>query len=87
MTARRPLPFPVPDPEAKPKPSLMYSLGSFFGHVIKGVRTDPAKVEVRREVEVETRETPAGPVVLRRTIVEEVQLPSANAPRTPRATE
>ena len=61
----------------------MYALGSFFGHVIKGVRTDPSKVEVRREVEVETRETPAGPVTLRRTVIEEVQLPPANASQTP----
>lgn len=61
--------------------SLMRSLGEFVGHVVKGIRTDPAadlrrtdRTEVRRTVETEDR----GDVVLRRTTIEEVEV------RTPR---
>lgn len=54
--------------------TLMRSIGEFFGHVAKGVRTDPTKKVVRKEVEVEERDTPEGKVVLRRTIVEEVEV-------------
>lgn len=63
--------------ERKSKP-LMRSLGEFFGHVMKGVRTDPAKEndakgrrtqEVRRTTEEERREG----VILRRTTIEEVE--------------
>ncbi len=53
--------------------SLMRSLGEFVGHVVKGVRTDPAspsRTEVRRTVETEER----GDVVLRRTTIEEVEI-------------
>ena len=56
---------------------LMRSLGEFFGHVWQAIRTDPAapeKREVRREEQVEERDTARGKVVLRRTIVEEVEL-------------
>lgn len=61
--------------------SLMRSLGEFVGHVVKGIRTDPAaerdRTEVRRTVETEDR----GDVVLRRTTIEEVEI------RPPRPTE
>ncbi len=60
----------------------MRNLGEFFGHIAKGLRTDPSKppappqkVVTRQTVEEETRETPQGPVVLRRTVIEEVELP------------
>lgn len=53
------------------KKSLMRSLGEFFGHIAQGIKTDPAKKEVRRTVEEETR--PDG-VILRRTTIEEVEL-------------
>jgi hypothetical protein len=69
----------------------MRSLGAFFGHIARGIRTDvTAKTdggantsdvrEVRRTVEEE--ETAEG-VVLRRTIIEEVELrgPGVHAPR------
>lgn len=63
-----------------PKP-LMRSLGEFFGHIVRAVKTDPAKApppraEVRRETAQETRDTPAGPVTLRRTTIEEIELPA-----------
>ena len=55
----------------------MRSLGEFFGHVWKGVRTDPAppRQVVRKDVQETTVETPRGPVTLRRTTVDEVELP------------
>lgn len=56
----------------------MQSLGEFFGHIARGVKTDPTKREVRRTVEEERREDG---VILRRTVIEEVELrPSAIPP-------
>jgi hypothetical protein len=64
----------------------MHSLGSFFGHIWKGIKTDPTapvKREVRREVETEERQTPDGKVVLRRTTIEEIEVRPPNQPNTP----
>jgi hypothetical protein len=61
------------------KKSLMRSLGEFFGHIAQGIKTDPAKKEVRRTVEEETR--PDG-VILRRTTIEEVELKRGVKPTT-----
>lgn len=69
---------PMENPQDK---STMRALGEFFGHVIKGVKTDPSKAApaaTRTRVEEETRQTPAGRVVLRRTIIEEIVLPPQN---------
>ena len=57
------------DSQHKP---LMRSLGEFVGHIVKGVRSDPARKRtiVRKEVEEEDR----GNVVLRRTTIEEVEI-------------
>jgi hypothetical protein len=58
--------------DRKNKP-LMRSLGEFFGHIIKGAKTDPAAPKrsvVRREIEEEDR----GDVVLRRTMIEEIEI-------------
>jgi hypothetical protein len=59
--------------------TTMRALGEFFGHVWKGISTQPGKTpqrrETRREVEEETRDTPQGKVTLRRTIIEEIELP------------
>ncbi len=65
-----------------PKKSLMRNLGEFFGHIAKGVQTPvgPQRTVVRKEVQEETRETEGGPVVLRRTIIEEVEV---NPPKPP----
>lgn len=56
--------------------SLMHNLGAFFGHIIKGAKTDPAgnRRVVRHDVEEETRDTPEGKMTLRRTTIEEVEL-------------
>jgi len=64
----------VPD---KPPKSLMRSLGEFFGHIARGVKSEvkPAtKQEVKRTVEEETRDTPQGKVTLRRTTIEEIEM-------------
>ncbi len=66
--------------------SLWRNLGEFFGHIAKGVKTDvtkasanhadePARRVIKEETTEETRDTPAGPVKLRRTVIEEVELP------------
>ena len=58
---------------------LMRSLGEFFGHVWKGVKTDPARKVVRKQVVEEERQTSEGKVVLRRTTVEEVEIRSTKS--------
>jgi hypothetical protein len=56
---------------------LMRSLGEFFGEIWKGVKTDPTRPGrvSKRRVEERVEQTEAGPVILRRTIIEEVILP------------
>lgn len=65
--------------------SLMRNLGEFVGHIVKGVKTDPAAQEkqgrtqeIRRDVEEEDR----GDMILRRTTIEEVEFKS-DKDRTP----
>ena len=53
--------------------SIARSVGEFVGHIVEGVKTDPAETrstEVRRTVEETTKDG----VVLRRTTIEEVEL-------------
>ena len=62
----------------------MRSLGEFVGHIVRAVKTDPGaparpgagkdRVEVRREVAEERRDTELGPVTLRRTTIEEIEI-------------
>jgi hypothetical protein len=70
----------------------MRALGEFFGHIAQGVRTPvnqppapppppppapaPPRQVTRHTVEEEQRDTPQGKVTLRRTVIEEVELPS-----------
>lgn len=68
---------------AEKRPSVMFSLGQFVGHVVRGVKTPATgprvnvpRVEVRREVSEGVRDTASGPVVLRRTVIEEIELPN-----------
>lgn len=60
-----------------PKKSLMRSLGEFVGHIARGVKTPvaPRPQVVRHQVQEETRDTPQGKVTLRRTTIEEIELP------------
>jgi len=67
--------------------SLARNLGRFFGHVKRGF-TAPAQperrtVETRRETTEEPCDTPRGRVTLRRTVIEEVDLP--HPPAGPRS--
>lgn len=71
----------------------MRSLGQFFGHVAKGIRTKPGDdaprgagaddrarcVEVDRRVEEEHRDG----VILRRTTIEEVEVPARRSETDP----
>lgn len=65
--------MPIPPPD---KP-LMRSLGEFVGHLWKAVRTDPGpereRQVLRSEVEEDRRETDKGPIVVRRTTIEEIE--------------
>lgn len=70
----------------------MRSLGEFFGHIASGIRADPTKPapqqqqqepqrrEVSRTVEEQQRDTPQGKLTLRRTVIEEVELPQPQPP-------
>lgn len=72
-------------PEQPDKKSLMRNLGEFFGHIAKGVRSDPAREtrEVRREVEEREETGPDGQrITVRRTTVEEIEID--HAPSTSR---
>jgi hypothetical protein len=53
------------------KKPLMRSLGEFVGHIVKGLRTDPAKKVIRKDVQEQQRDDG---VILRRTTIEEVEL-------------
>lgn len=64
----------------------MQSLGEFFGHIAHGIRTDPTQQdqqrsqhEVKRTVEETRREDG---VILRRTVIEEVELRPGTEPPT-----
>ena len=55
--------------------SLMRSLGEFFGHIAKAVRTDPGtKDDETSIVKTTTEEEDRGDVILRRTVIEEVEV-------------
>lgn len=56
----------------------MRSLGRFVGEIGKAVTSNAPKdtVEVRRDTETETRQTDQGTVTIRRTTIEEIQLPA-----------
>ncbi|MHC4219228.1 MAG: hypothetical protein ACYSU7_12335 [Planctomycetota bacterium] len=56
----------------------MRSLGEFFGHIVKAVRTDPAKKQtvVSKSVEQEDH----GNITLRRTTIEEIEIQEPKDP-------
>lgn len=62
------------------EPSIARNLGSFFGHIVKAIKTDPnaqERVHVNKTMAEERQ--PDG-VILRRTTVDEVVLPSDTPP-------
>lgn len=65
--------------------SLARSLGEFFGHIRAGIKARPTDARERREVsrtvDEETVDSPRGKVTLRRTVIEEIDLPRAHEPR------
>lgn len=54
-----------------PKP-LARCLGEFVGHIVRAVRTSPSRVE-RREVARRVEESRRGPIILRRTTIDEIE--------------
>jgi hypothetical protein len=79
--------------DPKDKKTVMRSLGEFFGHIVRGVRTDPARTTPRTVVRTEVEEEDRGDVVLRRTTIEEIEIkrpedqpPPPDSPSTPTPT-
>lgn len=71
-----------PGMASKPDKSLSRSIGEFFGHIWKGVKEPVApapgeKQILRQESSEEVLATEAGNVIVRRTIVEELEVPAA----------
>ena len=60
----------------------MRSLGEFFGHIVKGIRTDPTSG--RRVVKKETEEEREGNMILRRTTIEEIEIGEQTPDRDPK---
>lgn len=61
----------------EPRKSLMRSLGEFVGHIVAGVRADPARerTTVARHTEEAAAQGPDGErITLRRTTIEEIEV-------------
>lgn len=64
-----------------PRKTYSRSLGEFFGHIWRAVKTAPAQPDravLRHDVAEERRDTPHGKVTLRRTTIEEIQVDRPN---------
>jgi len=68
-----------------PRKSLMRCLGEFVGHVVRGAKSNPSgsrstshRQEIRRDERVERR----GNLILRRTVVEEIETRDDERPPT-----
>ncbi|MHC4082049.1 MAG: hypothetical protein ACYSU2_12080 [Planctomycetota bacterium] len=64
--------------DSKNKP-LMRSLGEFFGHIVKAVKTDPEKK--RTVLEKKTQQEDRGNLTLRRTTIDEIEIHEPKDPR------
>ena len=51
----------------------MRSLGAFFGHIVKGIKEDPAQPKTKKEVRRTVEEEDRGDMILRRTTIDEVE--------------
>ena len=72
--------FSVPPPPRKPDPSLMNNLGSFFGEIIKGIKTDPAAprtTQLNQTEQSQPVQTPLGPAVATTRTTDEVAVTPA----------
>ena len=52
----------------------MRSLGEFFGHIVRGVKTDAGNKAQVKEVSRQVEEEEKDGVVLRRTTIEEIEI-------------
>lgn len=68
-------------PPRKPIP-LARSLGRFVGHIKSAISSDvaPQRQVLRHQTDEEQRDTPQGPITLRRTTIEEIELPPSSTP-------
>ena len=64
---------------AKPRKPLMRCLGEFAGHIIKGIKTPSERP--RQEVSKTCEERTEDGVTLRRTTIDEIELPADHATR------
>ena len=54
--------------------TLMRNIGEFFGHILKGVRTDPDKPPAHKHVvDKKVEEVEKDNMILRRTTIDEVE--------------
>ena len=54
--------------------TLMRNIGEFFGHILKGVRTDPGKPPAHKHVvDKKVEEVEKDNMILRRTTIDEVE--------------
>ena len=62
-----------------PRKTIMRSLGEFVGHIWSAAARNPdpntQRTVLRREVEESEQNTPEGKVKLRRTTIEEIEIP------------
>jgi hypothetical protein len=54
--------------------TLMRSIGEFFGHIIKGAKTDVTKTKHRRTISKNVTEVKHGSVTFRETRIREVEI-------------
>ena len=55
--------------------SFMRNLGEFFGHIARGIRTDPTRADSStREVNRRVQEQRDGDVIYRRTTIDEIEV-------------
>jgi hypothetical protein len=64
--------------------TIARSLGEFFGHIVQGVKTDAAATPASREVNRTVHEEDKGDVILRRTVIDEVELKDTSRQEPPR---
>lgn len=64
------------------KKTIAFSVGQFFGHITRAVRTDVRSEPAPKRTRIQTRDvqTPMGMVTLRRTVIDEVLAPRTVAP-------
>ncbi len=56
----------------------MRSIGEFFGHIVKAVRTDPSKK--RTVISKSTDQEDHGNITLRRTTIDEIEIHDSKDP-------